>query len=182
MGYKYNAGDMLDAAIELALSDGLSALSFGRLAKQLGIADRSIVYYFPSKADLVTRTVGEIGTRLQVLLDEALGTEPLIPEQAIRQMWNVLATPTADPVMAIFFELVGLAAASIEPYDSLTPALVDSWVDWLTPRLKTDRRSPSRHVAYATVAQLDGLLLIRHTSGQEAAHVAAVHLGMTDDR
>ena len=61
MGYKYNETEILDAAVQAALEDGLSRLTFGRLAKRLGIADRSIVYYFPTKADLLTQTIARIG-------------------------------------------------------------------------------------------------------------------------
>ena len=57
MGYKYDADELLAAAAEFVLDEGLSALTYGRLAQRLGIPDRSIVYYFPTKVDLVTRTV-----------------------------------------------------------------------------------------------------------------------------
>ncbi len=179
MGYKYDADDMLEASVDLALSSGLSKLSFGRLAKHLDVADRSIVYYFPTKADLIARTVGAVGLRLQAHLDEALGAGVLAPDEAGRRMWNVLARPDADPIIAIFFEIVGLAATSIEPYDTLAPAVVESWVDWLTPRLQTGNVSDSRSIAYATLAKLDGLLLIRHISGTNAAQSAAAHLGLS---
>jgi AcrR family transcriptional regulator len=177
MGYKYDEIDMLSAAVEAVLEDGLSALTFGRLARRLDIADRSIVYYFPTKSDLVSRTVIELGVRLQSLLGEAFGDQRLTADQLLRRAWPILASETADPVFAVFFELVGLAAASVEPYDSLAPALMNSWVEWLTDRIDAPTRArPS--IAYATIATLDGLLLLRHTCGPDAANLAAANLGI----
>ena len=49
MGYKYDRNEILAAAVEAVADDGLSQLTFGRLAKRIGINDRSIVYYFPTK-------------------------------------------------------------------------------------------------------------------------------------
>ena len=49
--------------------DGLSNLTFGRLAKRLGMADRTIVYYFPTKADLIAGFPTETDALFQQTLD-----------------------------------------------------------------------------------------------------------------
>jgi AcrR family transcriptional regulator len=41
------------AAQELLVSDGLGAVSFDRIARKLGIAKQSVLYWFPSKSDLL---------------------------------------------------------------------------------------------------------------------------------
>ena len=53
MGHKYSREEILDGALRTALTDGLSQLTFGRLARRLGVSDRVIVYYFPSKTELI---------------------------------------------------------------------------------------------------------------------------------
>ncbi|MEM8922359.1 MAG: helix-turn-helix domain-containing protein [Actinomycetota bacterium] len=184
MGYKYDEDEILAAAVEAVLDEGLSRLSFGRLAQRMGIADRSIVYYFPTKADLVTRTAFAIGLQLQSVLAEAFGDEPLDGRQLMRRAWPVLTAPDADPLFAAFFELTGLGAASVTPFDTLAPMLIEAWVDWLTPRI--DPADPAggpdavRSEAYALVATLDGLLLLHHTTGTEAARRAAAALDVID--
>lgn len=178
MGYKYDEGDLLAAAVDAVLDEGLSALTFGRLAQRTGVADRSIVYYFPTKADLVSRTVLELGGRLQGLLGEAFGHDRLTGDELARRAWPVLASKAADPVFAVFFELVGLAAASVAPYDTLAPALMNSWVEWLADRIDAPART-RRPIAYSTIALVDGLLLIRHMCGPRAANLAAANLGIT---
>ena len=46
MGYRHTREDILDGALTVAFDDGLSQLTYGRVAKQLGISDRTVVYYF----------------------------------------------------------------------------------------------------------------------------------------
>ena len=173
MGYKHDENEILKAAVDAVLDGGLSNLSFGHLAKRLGIADRSIVYYFPTKADLVTRTLHSFGETLQAMLDAAFGDQRLAPNELVRRAWPTLASPEADPVFAVFFELVGLGAASIKPFDALAPVVMRSWIDWLIPRIDAPDPETARTMAYATVALLDGLLLVRHTCGPTAADSAA---------
>jgi AcrR family transcriptional regulator len=178
MGYKYDERDILTAAVEAVLEEGLSVLTFGRLAQRIGIADRSIVYYFPTKTDLISRTVLELGVQLQGLLGEAFGDHRVTTDELLRRAWPVLTSPAADPYFAVFFEMVGLAAASAEPYDTLAPALMTLWAEWLVDRIDAPPRL--RHAnAYATIATLDGLLLLRHTCGPDIADLAASNLGIT---
>nr|NIR60097.1 helix-turn-helix transcriptional regulator [Gammaproteobacteria bacterium] len=54
IGHKHDKQEILEGALAAALEEGLSRLSFGRLAKRLGIHDRIVVYYFPTKHELVS--------------------------------------------------------------------------------------------------------------------------------
>ena len=175
MGYKYHEDEILAAAVESVLEQGLSALTFGRLAKRIGIGDRAIVYYFPTKSALITRTVTEPAGQLQGLLIEAFGPGRLSKDELVRRAWPVLASPSADPVFSVFFELVGLAAAAVQPFDVLAQTVMQSWVEWLVPHVEAPENE-ARAVAYATVATLDGLLLLRHTLGPRIANLAAQEL------
>ena len=156
MGYKYDRDELLDAAVAAALDDGIGQLTFGRLAKRVGINDRSIVYYFPTKRDLVTDVVLALGTQFQAVLDDAFTDDALEPTEVVRRAWPVLTSPDAAPVFRIYFELVGLAAAGTAPFDSLTPALIDHWIDWLAPRVAGASADERRGNATAAVALVDG--------------------------
>ena len=50
--------------MHVVLAEGVSALSYGRVAKELGISDRMVVYYFPAKADLISAVIVAIGGEL----------------------------------------------------------------------------------------------------------------------
>lgn len=179
MGPRHTREDMLRAALDVTARVGFGCLSFGRVAKELGTSDRMVVYYFPSKADLITEVAAQMGSQLQALLDTAFGSEPQPVDSLMSRAWPILTAPDADPVFAAYLEIVGLAAAGQEPYTTLAPRLIDAWVQWLAPRVAAPDPTDREGVALAAIAQLDGLLLIRHARGPEAADLAARHLGIS---
>ncbi len=170
---------MLAAAVDVARADGLGALSFGRVARHVGTNDRTVVYYFPTKAELVGAVLTALGGDLQDLLAEAFGEHPLPPDDLMRRAWPVLAREDSLPIIALFFEIIGLAAVGTTPYDVLAPAMLEQWLAWLEPRLAVDVPGDRRAHALAVLARLDGLLLLRTIAGPDAAQDAARVSGLT---
>ncbi len=178
MGYRYSRDEILVAAVEAVAEDGLSTLTFGRLAKRMGISDRAIVYYFPSKADLISATIAAIGAELIDVLDDAFGSEPLAPTQLIRRAWPTVSAPSNETVFRVFFELVGLSGAGIEPFATLAPALLNAWAEWLVPHIEVPDGSTAKSESYRIMATLDGLLIIQVQLGPDAAAGAAQAMGV----
>ena len=168
MGHKHSKADILEGALAAAFEDGLSQLTFGRLAKRLGISDRIVVYYFPSKDDLIGEVLLAMGLQLQATLAPTF-TAPVADHIALlRTAWPILARPDADPVFALFFEAGGLAATGLEPFASLVPPLVEAWIEWAASFIG-GTKAKRRAEAEAAIAMLDGLLLIRQIGGPELA-------------
>lgn len=177
MGHRHTREEILEGALAAARDEGLSQLTFGRLARRLGINDRMIVYYFPTKEALITEVVLSMGAQLQTVLRDAW-SEPADGHLALaRAAWPLLARPEHDPVFALFFEANGLAAAGLAPYDTLVPRIIDVWVEWLSGFLTGTARQ-RRTEAEATLALVDGLLLLRQLAGPAAANRAAATLGV----
>lgn len=178
MGHKHSRDDILRAALDTAFEDGLSQLTFGRVAKRLGINDRMVVYYFPTKDDLVGDVLLALGLELQQTLEPAFAARQPNHLEMARTAWPLLATASVDPVFALFFEANGLATAGLEPYRTIIPQLVEGWVAWAAGFID-DRPARRRSEAAAAIALLDGLLLLRQLGGVETAAQAARVLGVS---
>ena len=178
MGYRHTKEEILDGALATAIDGGLSQLTFGRVAKRLGINDRTVMYYFPTKEALVTEVVMAMGLQLQSALGAAFSAPAADHLELARLAWPALAGDETDRIFALFFEANGLAAAGRAPFDALVPALVEAWIDWVTNFL-TGTAKERRAQAGAAVALIDGLLLLRLLAGPTAAASAARALGVT---
>ncbi len=130
MGHKHSKADILDGALAAALDEGLSQITFGRVAKRLGISDRIVVYYFPTKDDLIAEVLFAMGAELQATLAPTFTVAVADHLELLRTAWPILARPEADPVFALFFEAGGLAATGREPFSTLVPQLVEAWIEW----------------------------------------------------
>lgn len=181
MGYRHDKGEVLAGALAEAFDQGLSRLTYGRVARRLGISDRVVVYYFPTKDDLVGEVLFSMGAQLQDALGPVLATSADDHLALARSAWPALAQPEADPVFGLFFEANGLAASGREPYATLVPQLVEGWVSWAAAFL-TGAPARRRAEAEAAIALLDGLLLLRQLAGPAAAERAARRLGVLRPR
>jgi AcrR family transcriptional regulator len=176
LGHKHDKDTVLAGALASAFADGMSRLTFGRVAKQLGISDRIVVYYFPTKDDLVSAVLLSLADRLLEVLQPAFASPARDHQDLLRSAWPLLARTDVDPVFALFFEANGLAAAGREPYRTLVPQLVEAWIAWAMEYLEgtpTQRRTE----AESAIAVVDGLLLLRQLAGPAAADRAARRLG-----
>ena len=179
MGYRHSSEEILEAAVAVALESGLAVLTFKRVGERLEISDRTVVYYFPTKLDLIRGVADALVADMVQLLEEAFGSQRLTQKDLMNRAWPVLTTAPADRVFALYFEIIGLAASGQEPYDVLSAGLVAGWVDWLEPRVLGSTAEIRRRRALATVAQIDGLLLVRHVLGPASGDAAARESGIS---
>jgi AcrR family transcriptional regulator len=177
VGYRHSYDEILAGAVATATEHGLSKLSFGRVANELGIADRTVVYYFPTIEQLATAVLVEIGVRLQAMLEPVLVDRVADHRRLVRAAWPVLGDDRSDAIFALFFEANGLAVAGREPYRSVVTGLVGAWIDWVGQFI--DAPEP-RVEAETAIAVIDGLVLLRLLGGADAAERAARRLGVVD--
>lgn len=173
MARKHDEDELLRSAVDAALDGGLGELTFGRLAARIGIADRTLVYYFADKPTLIQAVLGELAGRLFAELAAAFGDERRRPAELLTMAYPVLTTGEADRIFAVWFEFAGQAAVGHEPQRTAAGAMLDAWIEWLVDRIDVRPRSRARSEAAALIATLDGALLMHHI-GRPADAAAAI--------
>ncbi|MGF1662223.1 MAG: TetR/AcrR family transcriptional regulator [Kineosporiaceae bacterium] len=177
MGYRHDRGEILDAATAVLAESGLAGLTYRTVGARLGIPDRTVVYYFPRKDDLVVaaveRGLHDLRDVVTAALDGATGDERDLAGRA----WRALRTPAGEQAFGLALEVLGPAARGVEPYRSAAAGLVDLWTD-LVHRHLAGVDPTRRERAAGAVALLDGLLLIRAVAGTARADAAARGLGI----
>lgn len=168
MGPRHDRDELLAHAVEAALEGGLGELTFGKLGRRVGVADRTLVYYFGDKPSLIEAVLGVLAGRLLERLDAAFGPDPRPVDELLTAAYPLLIGPEADRIFALWFELAGQAAVGREPHRGLAHTMLTAWLDWLAGRI--DAAPDRRPVEAATLlARLDGALLLHHLGHPDAA-------------
>jgi AcrR family transcriptional regulator len=169
VGPRHDERELLAGAVAAALDGGLAELTFGRLAKRLGINDRMLVYYFTNKDGLLEAVLGELTTSLVGRLEVAFGDAPATPTVLLRRAWPVLTDAESDRIFAVWFELAGLAAAGHQPHRTLAELTVAGMLDWLATRVDGPTPTTRRRAAETLIAVMDGALLLHHLGQRDVA-------------
>ncbi|HXH77028.1 TetR/AcrR family transcriptional regulator [Nocardioides sp.] len=182
MGYRHDREDVLRAAVQVASDSGLGKLTFRATGRHLGIADRTVVYYYPNKTDLVTAVLGRATEQLLDTVAPAVGDSMLSERELLAVSWGALQQPRADPWVRLYAETLGLAVRGNEPYAFIASGLAQTWIHWLALHLVDDRPDGSVHDrAAGLLAILDGLLFMHTTVGPEVAASAFRGLAIPPD-
>ena len=173
MRQRHSRQELLEAAVALCLQEGLSALTFGKVARAAGVPDRTVVYYFPNKERLLEAVLDVLAQRVLALLDDG-GVATRLPAHDLpAQLWPRLGGPGARSVMAVWIELFARGGTGEEPYQRLARALAQGWLSWLAERVDAPTAQARADGAARALAVLDGALLLRHV-GLAAEADAAV--------
>ena len=172
MGYKHSREEILEAAVAEALERGIGPLSFGRVAKRLGVSDRTVVYYFPNKDSLIEAVIGAQTAQFNAVLGPVFEQAARDHTEVLRIAWPVLASDQADPILRLFLETLGLGARGVSPFDQIVPLAIEAWVG-MVMQMFDGPEHRRRAEAEAAIAQIDGLLLIRQAAGPDVADRAA---------
>src|SRR5688572_4908314 len=124
---------LLDAAVLLFGSDGYEGTSLDDVASAVGVRKQSLLYYFPSKADLFAAAAAEAAQQVYVALDTAL-QQPDPGGLDRLPLFIDAATELADrrpEVLALIREVARAGPpVSDRVVDALKP-LVDSATAWM---------------------------------------------------
>ncbi len=165
----------LTGAVGHVLVHGASGLSLRPLAAALGTSDRMLLYYFGTRERLLEAVLDLVGDGLLSTLSDAVPPGRSAPEVLLRAVWSTARSPTAEPVLRLYVEILGQAAAGVAPFPAAARRVAVRWLEWVQLRLDVPE-AERQDAAAALLATVDGLLLLHLAVGRDVADSAARRL------
>jgi AcrR family transcriptional regulator len=119
------------------IAEGMSNTGIRTLARVAGTSDRMLIYYFSTKEKLIEQSLDLIVGQLAAGLDAAMGTKKRSAATLLQQLTVECTTPSLLPTMRLWFEIVGLAARGVEPYQTKSRAIAETWIAWMDSKLQS---------------------------------------------
>jgi TetR/AcrR family transcriptional regulator len=149
---------ILDAATDLFGTRGVDAVSLDVIAADVGVAKQTLLYWFPSKDDLVQAVLVAAARELSVVIDAAVRATTDDPLDRIEAVVRAVFRPAVrrPALLGLVREVSRLPAAAGDRLSSDLSPLVDRAVSYLQHEMDAGRlrRADPRLVAslcYATV-------------------------------
>jgi AcrR family transcriptional regulator len=161
---------LLAAAVDQAMSGGITDLSMRELAAAIGTSHRMLLYHFGSREGLLTAVCNAVSESLRTTLPE---WQDLMT--GARELFTHLTDPEAWPVERLFFELYAHALLGRPGTEGFLEASVEPWI--ATPASLATRdgvdEATARVYARLGLAVTRGLLLDLLATGDRAGVLEA---------
>ena len=161
--------ELLDAAIDYAIVNGIADLSLRPLAAALDTQAPVLLHHFGSKDQLLVQILNGVRARLR---DRGRTAEGSQPRSGLAAVWEWASDPAQDAFLRLFFEAYALALRSPERHAEFLDHVVQDWLD--TPMAAVDGVS-----ATLAIATIRGLLLDLLTTGDRDRVEAAMQRFLT---
>lgn len=93
--------ELLDAAVALAVEDGLGKVTARRIAARVGVAQGLVTHYFGSIDELLAAAFEHAATRERSELDASQGGDPV---EALRRMLAFYVSPARDAMALLWLD------------------------------------------------------------------------------
>lgn len=154
--------DRLAAALR---EQGLGQTGLRGLAALAGTSDRMLIYYFGNKETLLSEVLDAMTAQISTVLDEHLGNAQWDEDTLLQRLTHFGTSAPFKPYVQLWFEIVGLAVRSQEPFASVNRHLNEIWLAWITEKLIPEAQDQ----ALSLYITLQGELLYRLTQGNDHA-------------
>lgn len=150
---------LLDAAYDYVLANGLSDMSLRPLAKATGTSPRVLLYLFGSKDDLVREILAR-GREEQLRIIASVAAEGGGYDEVVARVWAYVSAPERRAAIRLFFEAyVASLRADPGPWRDFARQSVQDWLLLLTDAQPGVPPAAAEARATRTLALLRGLLL-----------------------
>lgn len=158
--YQHRRPELLAAATEYVLDNGISDLSLRDMARALGITHATLLRHFVSKEDLLLQVIAKIRADF---VDQLSGDDQMHPDRTasrlLRTTWKRLCDPAEQRQFVLLFEVVGRATREGGRVAELAQASIHDWLNIIAAQLVRTGFSPKEADTLATLvlAQVRGL-------------------------
>jgi AcrR family transcriptional regulator len=160
--YQHRRPELLAAATEYVLDNGIGDLSLRDMARALGVTHATLLRHFSSKDDLLLQVIAKIRSDFadQLANDEQLRSARPASE-LLRRTWKRLCEPTEQRQFVLLFEMAGKATREGGQIAELAQSSLDDWLKVISAQLMRIGYSAKEADTLATMslAQVRGLQL-----------------------
>jgi AcrR family transcriptional regulator len=149
---------ILDAAIDQFGVRGVDAVSLDEIARDVGVRKQTVLYWFPSKDELVDAVLESVAAELVVVIDAAVRSAPDDPLERIDAVVRAVFRPAVrrPALLGLVREVSRLPAAQADRLRGLVQPMVGRCVEYMSLEMdkgRLRRADPGliAALAYATV-------------------------------
>jgi AcrR family transcriptional regulator len=149
---------ILDAAIDQFGARGVDAVSLDEIARSVGVRKQTVLYWFPSKDELVDAVLESVAAELLVVIDAAVRSAPDDPLERIDAVVRAVFRPAVrrPALLGLVREVSRLPAAQADRLRRHVQPLVDRCVEYMALEMdkgRLRRADPGliTSLSYATV-------------------------------
>jgi AcrR family transcriptional regulator len=149
---------ILDAAIDQFGARGVDAVSLDEIARDVGVRKQTVLYWFPSKDELVDAVLESVAAELVDVIDAAVRSAPDDPLERIDAVVKAVFRPAVrrPALLGLVREVSRLPAAQADRLRRHVQPLVDRCVEYMALEMdkgRLRRADPGliTSLSYATV-------------------------------
>jgi AcrR family transcriptional regulator len=149
---------ILDTALDMFGTRGVDAVSLDEIAREVGVRKQTILYWFPSKEELVAAVLEAVAAELVVVIDAAIRAADDDPLERIDAVVRAVFRPAVrrPALLGLVREVSRLPDAQADRLRHHIQSMVDSCVEYLQlemdkGRLRRGDPGMIAALAYATV-------------------------------
>ena len=151
--------ELLDAAVDYAVKNGFSEVSWRPVAAALEVSPTALVHHFGTKEQMLVAILGRLRERIVVAMNHS-SSERGDLVTATRRAWKAASNPKRSGEYRLFFEVYGRALQTPQPFAEFLDHVVADWMHALVEAQGPDVDPPTAtRTATLVIATIRGLLL-----------------------